>query len=79
LIGRTLGNTTFFPAWQFESGALRPDLPALLQRLERFTTDAVAADRVMRLPRDELAGRCLAESLDDPQAWELLDRLGDGF
>jgi hypothetical protein len=82
LIGRTLGNTTWFPAWQFAGGALRPDLPALLGRLRGFS-DAVAADRVMRLPREELDGRSLAEALEDPKsaelAWALLDRVGGGF
>jgi hypothetical protein len=83
LMGRTLGNTTLFPAWQFAGGALRPDLPGLLERLRRYSSDAVAADRVMRLPRPELDGRSVAEALDDPHsqklAWVLLDRLGDGF
>jgi hypothetical protein len=83
LMGRTLGNTTWFPAWQFAGGALRPDLPALLERLRRYSSDAVAADRVMRLARPELDGRSLAETVDDPHsadvAWGLLDRLGDGF
>jgi hypothetical protein len=83
LMGRTLGNTTWFPAWQFAGGALRPDLPALLERLRRFSADAVAADRIMRLPREELDDRSLAEALDDPKAaevaWVLLERVGDGF
>jgi hypothetical protein len=83
LLGRTLGNTTLFPAWQFTGGALRPELPALLERLRRFSSDAVAADRVMRLPRPELDGRSLAEVLDEPGsadvAWAVLDRLGGGF
>ncbi|MGH8993899.1 MAG: hypothetical protein ACRDZ7_20495 [Acidimicrobiia bacterium] len=83
LLGRTLGNTTLFPAWQFAGGALRPDLPALLQALCRFSTDAVAADRIMRLPRPELDGRSLAEAIDKPNSADvvrvLLDRLGGGF
>lgn len=83
LLGRTLGNTTWFPGWQFAGGAIRPDLPGVLDRLRRFSTDAVAADRVMRLPREELDGRSIAEALDAPSstelAWVLLDRLGGGF
>jgi hypothetical protein len=83
LLGRTLGNNTFFPAWQFAGGALRFDLPDLLERLRRYSVDAVAADRVMRLPREELDGHSIAEALDNPRfadvAWTLLDRLGDGF
>lgn len=83
LLARTLGNSTWFPTWQFAGGTVRPELPLVLERLRRFSADAVAADRVMRLPREELDGRSLAEALDDPRsaevAWGLLDRLGDGF
>lgn len=80
LIGRTLGNATWFPAWQLQGGELRADLPQLLDALGRFTDDAVAADRVMRLRRDELGGQSLAAVLDDPKraatAWNLLGALG---
>lgn len=80
LIGRTIGNATWFPAWQLQGGALREDLPRLLDALRRFSDDAVTADRIMRLRRDELGGRTLAEALDDPRrsatAWNLLEALG---
>ena len=80
IIGRHLGNTTWFPAWQFAGGHLRADLPRLLELLGRFSTDAVAADRVMRLERSELRGLSIAETLDDPKrapiAWILLEQLG---
>jgi hypothetical protein len=80
LIGRTIGNATWFPAWQLQGGELRDDLPRLLDVLGRFTDDAVAADRVMRLRRDELGGRSIAAALDDPKraatAWNLLGALG---
>lgn len=80
LLGRTIGNATWFPAWQLQGGALRDDLPRLLDVLRRFTDDAVAADRVLRLKRDELGGRSLADSLDDPKwsrtAWNLLSAIG---
>ena len=80
LIGRTLGNATWFPAWQLQGGELRDDLPLLLEALGRFTDDALAADRVMRLRRDELGGSSLVEALDDPKraptAWNLLRALG---
>src|SRR5688572_11759745 len=66
LIGRTFGNQTLFPAWQLDGAALRSNLPELLVKLRRFSDDAVAADRIMRLPRDELDGLSLAEALDDP-------------
>jgi hypothetical protein len=82
LLGRTVGNATWFPAWQLQGGALRDDLPRLLDALGRFTDDAVAADRIMRLRRDELGGRSLADALDDPKraatAWNLLGALGGG-
>lgn len=80
LIGRTIGNVTWYPAWQLEGGGLRDDLPRLLEALGRFTDDAVAADRVMRLRRDELGGKSIAAALDDPKraatAWNLLGALG---
>ncbi len=82
LLGRTIGNATWFPAWQLQGGALRDDLPRLLEALRRFSDDAVAADRMMRLRRDELGGRSLADALDDPRraatAWNLLGALGLG-
>jgi hypothetical protein len=67
LIGRQIGNATWFPAWQFHDGARRDDLDELLALLSRFTTDAIAADRIMRLQRDELSGASIAESLDRPR------------
>ena len=81
LLGRTFGNQTWFPAWQLDGPALRPNLATLVGALRRFSDDAVAADRIMRLPRDELDGISLAEALDDPgrrdRAWALLGRLGE--
>jgi hypothetical protein len=80
LLGRTIGNATWFPAWQLQGGELRDDLPRLLEALGRFTDDAVAADRVMRVRRDELGGKSVAAALDDPKrsatAWNLLGALG---
>ena len=80
LLGRTIGNATWFPAWQLQGGVLREDLPRLLELVRRFTDDAVAADRILRLKRDELGGRSLADALDDPKrsrtAWNLLSALG---
>lgn len=82
LLGRTVGNVTLFPAWQLQGGAVRDDLPRLLAVLGRFTDDAVAADRAMRLRRDELGGRSIVDVLDDPKragtAWNLLGALGAG-
>lgn len=80
LVGRTIGNTTWFPRWQFTDGDLRPDLASILAVLTEFSIDAVACDRVMRLPRDELKGRSIAEALDRPRdqrlAWRLLHAVG---
>ncbi len=82
LLGRTIGNATWFPAWQLQGDALREDLPRLLAALGRLSDDTVAADRVMRLRREELGGRSLADALDDPRrtatAWNLLGGLGLG-
>lgn len=63
VLGATVGNNTWFPAWQFADGRLRADLPEILDLLARFTSDAVAADRVMRIKRDELAGASISEAL----------------
>lgn len=83
LLGRTIGNATWFPAWQFGDAGLRDDLPRVLTALRSFTSDALAADRIMRLPREELGGSSIAEALQDPEGREpaerLLDRLGGGF
>lgn len=63
LLGAAVGNRTWFPAWQFDGDRLHPDLPQILELLTRFTTDPLAADRVMRLTRDELGGRSIAHAL----------------
>ena len=80
LVGRQIGNATWFPRWQFSGGERRPRLDDVLASLGRFTTDALAADRVMRLERSELDGRSIADSLDDPRrsptAWSILASLG---
>ena len=76
LIGQTFGNVTYFPAWQFDGGAIRPDLARILDGLGRYADDAVVADRVMRLPREELDGRSIIDGIDDsrlaPTAWIVL-------
>lgn len=80
VIGLHLGNSTWFPAWQFSGGRLREDLPRVLELLGRFSADPVAADRVMRLERAELGGRSIADALEDdgvaPVAWIVLGQLG---
>lgn len=80
LLGRTIGNATFFPRWQFDDGDVRVDLGDIIEALQRFSADAVAGDRVMRLPREELHGRSIAESLTRPRqqrlAWRLLGAAG---
>jgi len=80
LIGAAVGNKTWFPAWQFDGGRLRADLPRILELLANFTDDAVAADRIMRLQRDDLDGASIVEALDHAAtaapAWRVLTALG---
>jgi hypothetical protein len=80
LLGTAVGNRTWFPAWQFDSERLRPDLPSILELLARFTTDPLAADRIMRLTHDELAGASIAAALQRPEsadtAWRMLASIG---
>jgi hypothetical protein len=80
VLGVTVGNNTWFPAWQFEDGRLRSDLPAILKLLARFTTDPVVADRIMRIKRDDLGGASMSEALRRKKtadtAWQLLASVG---
>ena len=80
LIGSAVGNQTWFPAWQFDGGRMRPDLPRILELLARFTSDPLAADRIMRLKHDELGDTSIAEALRNPKttetAWRMLTSLG---
>jgi hypothetical protein len=80
LLGTAVGNQTWFPAWQFDEDRLRTDLPRVLELLTRFTSDPVAADRIMRMTRDELAGSSITAALGDPAtaetAWRILASLG---
>jgi hypothetical protein len=80
LIGSPVGNQTWFPAWQFDGGRTRDELPRILELLGRFTSDPLAADRIMRLHHDELGGRSIAEALRKPKtaemAWRMLTSLG---
>ncbi|KUI22253.1 hypothetical protein [Mycobacterium sp. GA-2829] len=80
LIGAPVGNKTWFPAWQFDGGRLRADLPRILELLTRFTEDPIAADRIMRLQRDDLGETSIVEALERPAttaaAWRALTTLG---
>jgi hypothetical protein len=80
LLGDTVGNRTWFPAWQFNAGRIRPDLPQILELLTRFTSDPIAADRIMRITHDELGGVSIAEALRRKKtaetAWRMLAALG---
>lgn len=80
VLGVTVGNNTWFPAWQFQDGRLRSDLPQILTALARFTSDPVAADRIMRIKREELDGASISEGLrrkkTSDTAWRLLAALG---
>jgi len=80
LLGSAVGNQTWFPAWQFDGDRLRTDLPQILELLARFTSDPLAADRIMRLTHDELGGSSIAETLRRPKsadaAWRMLAAVG---
>ncbi len=80
LLGAAVGNRTWFPAWQFDDDRVRPDLTRILESLNRFTTDPLAADRIMRLTHDELGGASIAQALRRPEtadtAWRMLAALG---
>jgi hypothetical protein len=80
LLGSAVGNQTWFPAWQFDGDRLRTDLPRILELLTEFTSDPVAADRVMRLTHDELDGSSIAEALRVSKtadiAWRMLAAVG---
>ena len=80
LLGSAVGNQTWFPAWQFDNDRLRPDLPRILDLLARFTSDPMAADRIMRLTHEELGGSSIAEALRRPKtadtAWRMLAAVG---
>ena len=80
LIGSAIGNQTWFPAWQFDGGRMRHELPRILELLARFTSDPLTADRIMRLKHDELGNSSIAEALRKPKsteiAWRMLTSLG---
>src|ERR1700744_6237068 len=80
LLGSAVGNQTWFPAWQFDDDRLRPDLPRILELLTRFTSDPLAADRIMRLRHDDLGGVSIAAALRRPKtadtAWRMLAAVG---
>jgi hypothetical protein len=80
LLGAAVGNQTYFPAWQFDEDRIRTDLPRLLELLGRYTSDPVAADRIMRLAHAELNDTSIAEALRNPRnakaAWQILTSLG---
>src|ERR1700751_1361992 len=80
LLGCAVGNQTWFPAWQFDADRVRPDLPRILELLTDFTSDPLAADRVMRLRHDDLGGASIAAALSRPKtadtAWRMLAAVG---
>src|ERR1700758_922206 len=80
LLGSAVGNQTWFPAWQFDADRVRTDLPRILELLSEFTSDPLAADRIMRLTHDELGGSSIAEALRRPKtadiAWQMLAAVG---
>lgn len=75
LVGAAVGNQTWFPAWQFDDARVRTDLAEILELLGRFTTDPLAADRIMRLTHDELGGVSIAEALRHPDTAQTARRM----
>ncbi|MBV9660292.1 MAG: hypothetical protein JO337_03960 [Acidimicrobiales bacterium] len=63
LLGWRSGSRTLHPTWQFDParGDTRPGLPTVLAALGQVTSDAQAADELMRAPRHDLDGRSLAD------------------
>ena len=80
LLGAAVGNQTWFPAWQFDTDRVRPDMPRIVELLSRFTSDPFASDRIMRMTHDELGGVSIAEALRRPNAadtaWRMLAAVG---
>jgi hypothetical protein len=76
LLGSAVGNQTWFPAWQFDDDRVR----RILELLTEFTSDPLAADRVMRLRHDDLGGASIAAALRRPKttdtAWRMLAAVG---
>lgn len=81
LPSRVVDGAVRYPNWLICDGHLRTDLDRLLTVLGRFTVDALAADRIVRLPHEALDGHTLLDALDDPalagQGWSILESLGD--
>lgn len=81
LMARAESGVTWFPSWQFTLRDIRDDLGPILECIRKYTTDVLAADRVMRMGRFEIDGS-LAEALDEnpfhEEAWRILHTLGGG-
>lgn len=74
LLGWTIGNETYHPAWQFADVGTVPGLTAVVKALGEVTGSVLVADRIMRREREDLDGRSLADLLADGQH-ELVVRL----
>lgn len=74
LLGWTIGNTTHHPDWQFDASGELPGLGKVVRALHAVTSSPLAADQLMRAPRDDLGGSSLAQLLADGRA-ELVVRL----
>ena len=74
LLGSAVGNQTWFPAWQFDDDRVRPDLPRILELLTQFTSDPLAADRIMRLRHDDLGGASIAARWNSSSARPIIAR-----
>jgi hypothetical protein len=78
LLGAPLRGRVRYPAWQFGTSGLHPDLPRLIALLtENGITGADEADDIMRMEHSSLGGRSLVEVWQAGD-WDLLGAwLGD--
>src|ERR1700738_432810 len=80
LLGSPGGTQPWFQAWQSDADRVRSALPRIPELLARFTSDPLAADRIMRLRHDDLGGASIAAALRRPKtadtAWRMLAALG---
>lgn len=74
LLGWTIGNETYHPAWQFTDAGLVPGADTVVRALAEVTSSPLIADRIMRRERDDLEGRSLGELLAEGRT-ELVVRL----
>jgi hypothetical protein len=67
LLGVRVGNQTLHPDWQFDRrrGDTREGLERVLAALRQVTSDVLAADALMTVPRQDLDGASVADVFAD--------------